>query len=334
MNVTDSDEITAYVEGVRRALAGVSEPTRLDLLEDLPEHLAEVQAEGIGTLVERLGPPEVYAKELLASAGLIGGFPDPPAPNRFAGLIETRDNVLRLVHDADVRTGPVIGYAKTSDFLLLLRPAWWVARGYLVAMLIAYMVEGNSREIGLLPRISGNDLLALVLLTGCVIVSIGLGKRTDTLGGGPRLALRIGTVVLILVAFGGFATADSSTRQPGYFDVSYHGGNPNEFGHVNDVYVYDNQGRLVEGARLYDQDGAPIQLGNNYCTDPNTGETMRSRSLGYPFCPQNAPLGASPSVTPAEGAGPAGPSPAPDDASASPTGPSPSSARPSPSPSS
>ena len=78
MNV-ETDEITAYVEAVRAALSGLPDAIRDELLEDLPEHLAEVAADDVGSLTDRLGPPSVYAAELLASAGFVGGFPDPPA---------------------------------------------------------------------------------------------------------------------------------------------------------------------------------------------------------------------------------------------------------------
>ncbi|MFD0518227.1 HAAS signaling domain-containing protein [Paractinoplanes durhamensis] len=57
MNTTAQDEIRDYVEAVRQALAGLSAETREELLEDLPEHLAEVRAEGSGTLRDRLGSP-------------------------------------------------------------------------------------------------------------------------------------------------------------------------------------------------------------------------------------------------------------------------------------
>ena len=290
------NEIDAYVEGVRQALAGIDPATREELLEDLPEHLAEVQAEGTGTLVERLGTPEAYAAELRATAGLIGGFPDPPT-SRFASPAEIRGRVEALLRQADVRVGPVIGYPKASDFLVLLRPAWWVLRGYLAAMALAVLLNTND-GIGLLPRLGHNELVALILLTGAVIASILLGKRTAGLTRWPRYALRAGTAFLIIFAFAGFGSADSNTRNSGYSDANYVNYDPNPYSNINDVYVYDNQGRLVEGARLYDQDGSPIQLGNNYCTDPSTGDSARSRSMGYPYCPGDAPFASSPSESP------------------------------------
>jgi hypothetical protein len=293
-----NDEINAYVEGVRAALSGISEATREELLEDLPEHLAEVQAEGIGTLVERLGTPSAYASELLATAGLVGDFPTPPSP-RFPALHEAREQAAQVLTRADDRIGPLIGYPKASEFLVLLRPAWWVLRGYLAAMAIAYLIRASgSNRLGLLPRVGDSGLVAAVLLAGCVILSIALATRSTALDRLPRWALRSGTVVLIVFALAGFASADNSARDPGYTDANYGYSDPNPYSNVNDVYVYDNQGRLVTGAHLYDQDGSPIQLGRNYCTDPDSGEDVRSRNIGYPFCPQNAPFSSpSPSVS-------------------------------------
>ncbi len=316
MNSTAQDEITSYVSAVRAALAGLPDATRDELLEDLPEHLAEVQAEGTGTLSERLGAPEAYAAELRATAGYVGGFPDPPPASPWISAREAWQNVEKVLARADVKVGPVIGYEKASDFLILLRPAWWVLRGYLVAMAIVYLFDG-SRDGGLLPRLGGSTLLSLLLLAGCVIGSILVGKRAGSWTIWPRYALRAGTVLLVLFALSGFVTADREVRTGGYSDVSSYDSNP--YSNVQDVYVYDSQGHLVPGARLFDQDGSPIQLGPGlptYCDDPQTGESTPSHSLGYPYCPQNAPFtapsasaGASPSapVGPSSSSGSAGP---------------------------
>jgi hypothetical protein len=318
VNATASDEITNYVAGVRRALAGVAETTREELLEDLPEHLAEVQAEGTGTLVERLGTPQAYATELLATAG-------PPAAsasplNRLAQLIQARDQAVDVLRRADVRVGPVIGYPKASEFLVLLRPAWWVLRGYLLAMAIAYLLSGSAHDVGLLPRLAGSELVALVLLAGCIVVSIMVGRRTLTTW--PRYALWAGTAVLVLFALNGFFTADDQARdRGGYTEMGSYDANP--YSNVDDVFVYDGQGRLVTGARLYDQDGNPIQLGDNWCVDPDSGESDRSRSLGYPRCPENAPFGAEPNPAPSLSTAPSLPAPPPGPAgsTAPPSGP-------------
>ena len=323
MNSTAQDEITAYVTAVRAALADLPEATREELLEDLPEHLAEIRAEDTVTLTDRLGTPEAYASELRAAAGFVGGFPDPPTSSRVT-LGEIRTRALRVLEVADVKVGPVIGYTRASEFLVLLRPAWWVLRGYLAAMALAYLLDENSGSLGLLPRIGGSELIALALLAACVVGSILLGRRGLRLGPWPRYALYSGTTFLVIFALAGLATV--SVRQPGYQDVSNYESNP--YSSINDVFVYDADGKLVRDARLFDQNGEPIQLGGGWCSDPNTGESWHTRNLGYPYCPEYAPFGSpSPSVgatpdpasTAEEPADPPAPSVAPPASSASPS---------------
>ena len=287
MNSTDTDEITAYVEAVRAALVGLPDVTRDELTEDLPEHLAEVLADGVGTLTERLGPPEVYAAELRASAGFVGGFPDPPPVVDPLGRV--REAALRRLQIADVRVGPFLGYSRVSEFLLLLRPAWWVLRGYLAAMVVAWMLDDSGQPMGLLPRIGGSDAVALLLLVAGVFASIWFGRRMTRLDRLPRYALYAGSAVLVLVALSGFLSADSSARGSDYADVGY----SDPYGHVQDVFVYDEQGRLIEGARLFDQDGQPIRLGSPYCYSKQEGMSDSGPAMDdsrYPYCPSNAPF--------------------------------------------
>ncbi|GAB2599035.1 hypothetical protein Aab01nite_75240 [Paractinoplanes abujensis] len=296
MNSTAQDEITEYVERVRAALADLPEGTRAELLEDLPEHLAEIRAEDTVTLTDRLGTPEAYAAELRATAaGYVGGFPEPPK-SPWVTPAEVRTQVMRVLGPADVKIGPMIGYPKASDFLTLLRPAWWVLRGYLGAMALAYLFDASGNQPGLLPRIGGSTLVALLLLTGCVVASILVGHRRLGREGWQRYVINVGSVFLVLFAIGGFFSADSDVRDPGYNDAGYSGGG-NPYDYITDVFVYDSTGKLVPGARLFDQEGAPIQMGNAYCSDPNTGESWHSRSMGYPYCPEAAPFG-SPNATP------------------------------------
>jgi hypothetical protein len=296
---TEQYEITAYLYAVRAALGDLPEATRDELLEDLPEHLAEVLAEAGGTLVERLGPPETYAAELRASIGFVGGFPDPPQP---APLVETWRAVRQRLGVLDVRLGPLLGYERASEFAILLRPAWWVLRGYLLAMVIAWMLDDSGQPMGLLPRIGGSELVALLLIAGAVVGSIWLGRRSfRSAERWPQWALYAGSAVLVLVAIGGFLNADRSTRGGAYTDANYNGGNP--YSGVQDVFVYDQQGRLVTGAQIFDQDGSPIELGNPYCTDETTGDYAHTNHMGYPYCPERAPF-APPSDERSASAGP------------------------------
>src|SRR5260370_7513852 len=62
-----ADDVATYAAIVRAQLADLPATERDALLEDLEQHLAEVAAEGEGSLVDRLGPPEAYAVELRAA---------------------------------------------------------------------------------------------------------------------------------------------------------------------------------------------------------------------------------------------------------------------------
>ncbi|MEU4590959.1 MULTISPECIES: HAAS signaling domain-containing protein [Micromonospora] len=306
MTVT-GQEITDYVDRVRAALADLPPAVRDELTEDLPEHLAEVAAEGEGALVDRLGTPEAYAAELRAAAGAGEGR----RPARFHRLAEARDQAATQIRLLDRQLGPVLGHETVSDFLRPLRPAWWLVRGWLAALLISVMVDGGRP--GLLPRPNDNASAGLLLLIGAVVASLWLGRRSAGFTGWPRRLHRLGTAALLLFGFAVLVDVDrnaSSDVYSGYEQTSV----DRRYDRIEDVFVYDQQGRLIRDAQLFDQNGVPIRLGWPNCLD-SSGAVPAPRNA-YPYCPELAPFGApaSPSIAP--------PAPAPT-GSATPTAPTP-----------
>ena len=304
MTVT-GQEITDYVDRVRAALADLPPGVRDELTEDLPEHLAEVAAEGDGALVDRLGTPEAYAAELRAAAGAGEGR----RPARFHRLAEARDQAATQIRLLDRQLGPVLGHETVSDFLRPLRPAWWLVRGWLAALLISVMVDGGRP--GLLPRPNDNASAGLLLLIGAVVASLWLGRRSAGFTGWPRRLHRLGTAGLLLFGFAVLVDVDrnaSSDVYSGYEQTSV----DRRYDRIEDVFVYDQQGRLIRDAQLFDQNGVPIRLGWPNCLD-SSGAVPAPRNA-YPYCPELAPFGApaSPSIAP--------PAPAPT-GSATPTAP-------------
>ncbi|MCO1598761.1 ABC transporter permease [Micromonospora sp. RHAY321] len=280
MTVTEQ-EITDYVARVRAALADLPPNRRDELTEDLPDHLAEVAAEADGTLVERLGEPEAYAAELRAAAGAPASTRN--LDQRVAATVVRFRRRLRAV---DTRLGPPLGYETASDFLRLLRPGWWVLRGYLAAMLVTVVSTGGS--FGLLPRFGGELLAGLIMLVAFVLASIWLGRRSARLTRWPRAALQIGSAVLVVFAFAALMQAEDRMRydEYGYDPTAVN----NPYDRIRDVFVYDSEGRLVENARLFDQNGDPIRLGYPDCADP--AEVYGKPLLrAYPYCPDQAPFG-------------------------------------------
>ncbi|MFI7607170.1 hypothetical protein ACIBTV_18785 [Micromonospora sp. NPDC049366] len=280
MTVTEQ-EISDYVGRVRAALADLPSTVRDELTEDLPDHLAEVVAEDGGSLVDRLGQPEAYAAELRSAAGAptVGGR------NLDRRLAAATLRVRRGLRSLDARLGPPLGYATASEFLRLLRPAWWVLRGYLAAMLVTTVSTGGG--FGLLPRFGGELLAGLLMLVGLVLASVWLGRRSERLRGWPRWALHASSLVLVVFALAALGQAED---RAGYDDYGY---SPisvdNPYDQVRDVFIYDSEGRLVENARLFDQNGDPIRLGYPDCVDMadlDTNPLLRP----YPYCPDQAPF--------------------------------------------
>jgi hypothetical protein len=283
VNDTRLDEVEMYVGAVRAALVDLPEEVVQELTEDLPQHLTEVLTEDGGPLAARLGTPVAYAAELRVAAGATG-----PASARRDGWNERWAaewaDVRSRLDTVDTRTGPLFGYARASEFLVLLRPAWWVLRGYLAAMVLAYLLDDSGQPIGLLPRIGGSEPVAVLLLAGAILASVWLGRRSHGLTAWPQRALHASTAILVLVALGGFLEVDSDTRGSGYQDV-YH--QPGRLADVHDVYVYDGNGRLMTDVRLFDQDGRPIELDGKWCND---GTEVTARAATYPYCPAEAPF--------------------------------------------
>ncbi|QLQ39318.1 HAAS signaling domain-containing protein [Micromonospora robiginosa] len=282
MTVT-GQEITDYVDRVRAALADLPPALRDELTEDLPEHLAEVAAEGDGALVDRLGPPEAYAAELRTAAGAEPGG----RPARLHRLAGARNRVAAQVRLLDRQLGPLLGHARVADFVRSLRPAWWLLRGWLAALLIGEMTD--SGRAGLLPRLEGSALGGLALLAAAVVASLWLGRHSDGFTGWPRRLYLLGTAVLVVFSFAVLADVHRNAREDmyaGYQQTSV----DRRIDRIEDVFVYDQQGRLIRDAQLFDQNGVPIRLGWPNCVD-SSGNVPAPRNA-YPYCAMRAPFGA------------------------------------------
>jgi hypothetical protein len=286
-----NQEVEQYAAAVRAALADLPEETRNELLEDLPDHLAEVAAEADGqTLVERLGAPQQYAAELRAT--LPGGGANGSQQRWAATFGKLRSRALR----ADTQLGRVIGFGRFSEFGRLLRPAWWVLRGYIAAFAI-FGLAGSSPD-SLIPGARGNGLVGLLLTVGLIIGSIWLGRRTSQFGRWGRRTVIGASVVAAFLGLIWFAQLDSTLRQgPG---VVYTTGN--EFDQVQDIYAYDANGNLIKNVRLYDQNGNPITVGFARCDIGNSPMLFQSTrdgmvyygdpsnlAVAYPYCADIAP---------------------------------------------
>jgi len=249
---TVTPEIVEFAQGVRAALADLPAEEVDDLTEGLEADLAEAYAED---LQRELPDPAAYATELRAAAGL---------PMRTKGA---KDGVLSGIAQgwkamrADVavaiRRNPAL--ASAVEFLVSLRPAWWIARAWLAAWIVAAFF-GNERGYGM----AGTWWLVFVAF---VIISVQWGRGRWHGAGVPAL-IAIGNVVAVLALLPVVAlSADGASDDygSGYGDgvqaltedmstkgLSFNG-SP-----LENIYAYDAKGKALSNVQLFDVDGKPL----------------------------------------------------------------------------
>lgn len=215
-------EIGTYVERVRDALADLPPDDREELLADLHDHLLEVAGEdGDASLEALLGQPESYAAELRSSAGL----PPVGAPDRGS---RSGAGWRQLAAHPAARS--------TMDFLVELRPGWWVARGLLVGVLAG--AAAGSVPAGV--------LVALLAVPASVWVGRH-SRRWLTIAASAAVAL----VALLAVSVAG-ATTNPPQDYPPVYDSGLRG--------VTNIHPYSSDGKPLRDVLLYDQDGRPVVL--------------------------------------------------------------------------
>jgi hypothetical protein len=250
-----------YIAAVEQELADLPADDRSALVEDLALHLDALAAEDDDRpIAVRLGSPAAYAADLRSAAGLPARASSPPA--RGAGL-EARWAAV-LATPAAQRVRPAL--RELWRLLRELRPAWWVARGYLLVAVPCLLGEDWERDFPV-PAPLGSHLLGVLLVVAAVTGSVALGRRTlpTTL---KAVVVAAGGVLLLVsavVAQDEWATVVASG--PG-FGATPLAEVPDEtypllsrYGPVTDVFPYAADGTPLDGVLLYDQDGRPLRVG-------------------------------------------------------------------------
>jgi len=281
MTVID-DEIERYLAGVRAALADLPAEVRDDLVDDLPAHFAELLDEHRGSLVERLGPPEVYATELRTAAGLGART---GARRRWPAIdADFADKVAASARTVDLKIGAVIGYPKATDFVRLLRPAWWVFRAYVVTLIF---FEVTLHEDPLFHPVGWIVLAALTLL------SVRVGPITPRLAGWARMPATLVATLIVLIALAG--SPGRTYYQPSAGDYT------DRWSQVTDVYPYDKSGKPLTDVYLYDQNGTPMEFGDVWrCAQDDQRSGAEPYVPTYPLCKGPQLQSPSPSASPSK----------------------------------
>src|SRR5438876_556956 len=246
-----ASDVATYAATVRDQLADLPATERDVLLEDLEQHLAEVAAEGEGSLVDRLGPPEDYAVELRAAyrAGRQTTQTTQRTQTNGAHLAERVRAAAARVIDSDWARQIVA-------FLPELRPAWWVLRGYLAALILT---SAFSRDypLGPIPNPATKRGLAEILAAGVAIwLSVRIGRRSRKLPQGARVLAISANVLIAFVALAvlgnmhTFAYSEligTATPEQAPFNAAY------AAGPLTNIYPYSQDGKPLTNVLLYDQ---------------------------------------------------------------------------------
>lgn len=237
--------VEVYLAALRAELADLAPEEREDLLSEVDPSLLEAAAEGEDPIAARLGPPADFAADLRASAGL------PAAPRAQAARPGVR---ARLAASPALR--------RAGGVLRELAPAWWAARAYLAAGLLALLLGvGWSVQHPWLPRFGSAAGTALVLALA-LAGSFALGLRARRGGGALRRAAILLDVVLLVAAVPVLdRAADAPAAMPAIEAVaSPSTGVVNDGATVENIYPYGRNGRLLHDVRLYDQLGRPLDV--------------------------------------------------------------------------
>lgn len=253
-----SPAIAAFATAVRAALADLA-PDEIDELTDGLE--ADLTDRLSDTETADLGDPHAYAEELRAAAGL----PHRPAPRAgFAAELRHAPKIVAAAFREFGAAHPLIGYVR--DFLVALRPLWWVFRAAVITALI-----GNVTNPGWSPV---NGFTLIVGIAALVIsVQFGRGKWL------PRAWMRglMLAINVILIACTPFVVSGAATTiNQGWYSQTYANQDAPDLSHsglmengnpVTNIFAYDGQGKPLTNVQLFDQNGKPLDLSG----DPGAG---------------------------------------------------------------
>jgi hypothetical protein len=246
-----ANDVATYAAAVRAALSDLPPDQSEILLEDLEDHLREVATEAGGPLAERLGSPEEYARELRTAYG--------------ATQVNTRrqDPLLRDVLLARTWLTGSQWYQQVRAFLPELRPAWWVLRGYLAALILTAAFS-SGYSLGPIPNPTTRRGIAEILAAGVAIwLSVRIGRRNRSLPNGARFLAVSANVVIVFGAaillgrMHSFAYSEligTATPEQAQVTAAF------AAGPVTNIYPYSQDGKPLTNVLLYDQDGRPIMV--------------------------------------------------------------------------
>ncbi|MBX3193787.1 MAG: hypothetical protein KF727_01640 [Microbacteriaceae bacterium] len=255
-------DVAAFAAAVRAALADLP-PDELDELTDgleadLTERAADSGETGDGA---DLGDPAAYADELRAAAGYpprtarshAGGLGIVPALRDVRGMLRgAREGWTAFLARHRILAGLV-------EFLVSLRPVWWVFRGWVIGIWIANAVFGGWMP---LPATQ----LGWIAMLATIVVSVMFGRGRWLPRQWMRRALAALNVVVIAASPFVLGWLGNQLNNMGY--AYYYGSGETYYPEslnlggrqIDNIFAYDADGTPIDQVQLFDQDGNPLNL--------------------------------------------------------------------------
>ena len=265
--------IADFAAAVRAQLGDLPTDDVDDLADGLEADLTEQAADAadgaaVGAASPELGNPVAYAAELRAAADL------PPRSEPGTGVkrepllrwLGARARSARADAARSIRLSPA--GAQLLDFLLVLRPLWWVLRGWAVYV-VAGIAFAQSLDFFPINPIEGFALVAFVTLS----VQWGRGRWLPWrwLSGFRTLVSVCAILALPWLLIGATHQVTSQNNQA-YDNSITSPGLVQNGEQVTNVFAYDANGQPLSDVQLFDQHGNPLTVAND--------------SSGTPFLPQ------------------------------------------------
>ena len=238
-------EVDAYLARVGEALSDLPAAERDALLADVEASVFEAAQEG--SVAARLGPPDDFAAELRAAAGL-QQLPPLPPPRGLRGGV-----TAALAHPR------VVALRGT---LTPLAPIWWVARAYFVVAAVALWLNVPWSTIRFAVPLLGNGVgsVVAILVAAAASIWVGFFVRRST-----RPIRRLAVVANALIALAALPViahllnpqpfpVAAVEQAPVVAGLSYDGVP------VDNIYPYTRAGRLLHDVLLYDGAGRPLDV--------------------------------------------------------------------------
>ena len=270
---TTTQPIRDFALAVRAALSDLPADDVDDLTDGLEADLVEQAADFADVDVDadadahagavapgyKLGDPIAYADELRGAAGLPVRKAAPTV--RASALRRLRALTGSVRAGAARRIRSSTAGAAVLDVLLVLRPRWWVLRGWVVYAVAEVVVGGAISTIPTDP-VRSLVLLAFVILS----VQWGRGRWLPWRWlPGFRTVVSVCAVLVLPLVLVLTAQQAVNAQASAYVDSSPYStpGLLQNGQQVTNVFAFDAAGRPLTDVQLFDQDGRPLNVVND-----------------------------------------------------------------------